>query len=148
MKQDVAKLRQWIKMVKDGRISPSCYRTFLYCVRSHYRGRIHMKVWNKKHPYKLKLFDSSIPGVIAHAPMDPMLGSMELNSLEDQTKFIMHMVAYIKHERARADAQLKAGKDWYWVKEWAGLETNFDLSDVGTTDAIIAQPQKKESETS
>jgi hypothetical protein len=142
MKQDIDKIKTWIKDTRlglkkpnEGRVSPAVYRTFLYCVRSHYRGRLHMKIWNKDYPHELRLFDPvSMNGMYA---ADPLLGKMEINSLADQEKFIVHMIQYIRVQRERSEANLKAGHDWPWCREWAGLETNFDKLDDGTTVAAI-----------
>lgn len=54
------------------------YATYLYCVASHARGHLHMKVWNIDYQYK---FDPE-------KTQNPRLGRLELNTLVDQEQFI------------------------------------------------------------
>ena len=142
MKQDISKIKQWIKDTKDytknvktGRPSPAIYRTFLYCLRSQYRNRLHMQVWNKDHQDTLKLFD---PASTNRYVMDPLSGKMEFKSLDDQQAFIVHMIQHIIARRASAEDYLARGCQWPWLQDWAGLETNFDkIEEVGTEVAVV-----------
>lgn len=140
-KQDIKKIKSWILSTKlgsknqpGGRPSPAVYRTFLYCVRSHYRGRLHMAVWNKDHKDILKLFD---PTAGQQHIADPLSGKVEFKTLDDQRAFIIHMIHYIIATRTRAEEYLAKGCQWSWLTDWAGLETNFDkVVDDGTEVAI------------
>lgn len=130
MKQDEAKIKGVIKSLRDGPsfdIDISLYATYVYCVRSHARGRLHMQVWNKNRP-ELSTKVEWLPGW----PINPRLMRYEFGTLDDQKKFIDHVREYIQTMRTMAYPTHKP--------QWEQLILDFDLPvqdaiDSGTTTA-------------
>lgn len=126
MKQDEKAIKEVIHKLKKhlpvGNYDRALYATYIYCLRSRAHGVLHMKIWNKLHPYQLQL------GTTAN----PRYGKMEFNTLEDQDKFIDHVRAYIERQ-----AKSKWG-------DWDKLRLDFDAieesshDDCGTATASVA----------
>lgn len=118
MKQDIDKIKAAIHAAKkfkpEGVYDHSLYATYLYCVRSHYRGRLHMSIWNKHHPRAATYEIGKWVG-------DPRSeGKLEFKTLEDQAKWIAYVKAYIERRQSWDSPS----------NDWRKLELNFDKAEV------------------
>lgn len=134
MSIDIKNLRKAIQEVRhgnyDARFDRALYATYLYCIRSHMRGRLHMKTWNKEHPYFLNL--GNLDPAYSHG--DPRLGKIEFNTLDEQEQFI-----------ALLRRRFEWFKQWqYGSPVWKQVVLDFTAVDSGMLSAVAPgeeQPQ-------
>jgi hypothetical protein len=117
MKQDVKKIKEAIKAASKlepaGLFDHKLYATYLYAVRSHARGRIHMKTWNKAHPKEMKLPPSQY--WIEH-PLTA--GRVEFSTLDQQAAWIAYVRAFIEGRQNSSS-----------TNDWKKLILDFDAAE-------------------
>lgn len=116
MKQDHKKIVEAIhlarKFLPEGNYDHSLYATYLYAVRTHARGRLHMSVWNKHHPREMNMDPTQ--RWLEH-PLSA--GRVEFKSLEQQAQWI----AYVREFIAR-----RAASTYSSAADWKKLPLDFD----------------------
>lgn len=131
MRQDVPKIRAALKAIAKkqpaGRIDHAIYATYLCCLRSQERGRLHMKLWNKYHP-KANPLDNIDHLVRISNPRGA--GSVEFKTLDDQAKWISYLRAYIEYMQ---------NAPFYYRDDWRKLQLDFTLPEEAPAEISVAQ---------